>query len=164
MIGTSKEYDEKVRKMVKTPMKNTQTWDERFMDIAERASTWSKHPVHRVGAVIVDNMHRIIAQGYNGLPHGADDTKIAERHTIHAEVNAILVASRNGCGISVCTLYCTHPPCSRCCSVIAQAGYIDRVVSLPGTAEFLSRWGEDCKKGREILEETGVNYVELFRI
>lgn len=140
------------------------TWDNRFLGTAEHIAFWSKHPVEQVGAVIADYNHNLVSQGFNGLPSGADDSKIAVRHTLHAELNAVLRALAGGQHLANCTIYCTHPPCSRCCAVIAQVGFISRVVAIQGGDGFNSRWRADCQEGRELLAECGITYEESFRI
>jgi dCMP deaminase len=77
-------------------------WDERFVRIAQEVASWSKDPGTKVGAVLV-NDKRILATGYNGFPSGISDSleRYMERevklaYTVHAEVNALLNAARNG--------------------------------------------------------------------
>ena len=92
-------------------------WDNRFINVANMVATWSKDPGTKVGAVLVSE-RRIIATGYNGFPQGIEDypsryddreTKLAL--TVHAEVNAILNAAKNGAKTENTTLYVTFPPC-----------------------------------------------------
>ena len=132
---------------------------------AESFASLSLHPTVKVGAIIVDRHKKIISTGVNCLPVRSDMSKIAERHTIHAELSAILSAlGRNFIYLSRCTLYCTHPPCSRCCAVIAHVGFITRVVAIQGTDEYNEKWGKDCQEGQKILAECNVIYEESFRI
>ena len=83
-------------------------WDERFMKLAEHVASWSKDPSTKVGAVIVDEQHRIVSLGSNGFPKGiADDTRLDDRAkkyeiVVHAEINAILFANKP---VGNCTLY-----------------------------------------------------------
>lgn len=135
-------------------------WDRRFIALAEQIAGWSKDPSTAVGCVIADPRHRIISTGYNGFPHGCDDSAdaLADRErrlsrTIHAEVNAILHAQRELHGG---TLYVwPMPPCVRCATLIAQAG-IKRVVSPPADPVLLGRWGESIAEARRIFAECGV--------
>ena len=136
------------------------TWDKRFLEVAQLVSTWSKDPGTRVGAVLVLD-RRIIATGYNGFPHGIEDT--AERYndrdtklqlTVHAEVNSILNAAKSGAQTKGATLYVTFAPCVNCCTALVQAG-IARVV-CPTVESAPERWQANFSAGRSVLEEAGV--------
>lgn len=135
-------------------------WDHRMLQMAALTATWSKDPSTQVGAVIADGAHRIVSQGYNGLPRGVidDPTVLANRdeklrRTIHAEMNAVLFAGRSVAG---CTIYITHPPCARCAAVLIQAG-ITRVV----TADRPLRpdWAPELASSERMLREAGVTLV-----
>ena len=72
---------------------------------------------------------------------------------IHAEVNGILAAKQDLTG---CALYVwPMPPCSRCMTVIIQAG-ISRVVSVIPSTEALQRWGDNFILSSQMAEEAGV--------
>jgi len=85
----------------------------------------------KVGAVIVID-RTIISTGYNGsLPGTAhcDDQGVGcmmeNGHcvrTVHAEVNAIAQAARNGHATRNSTIYCTASPCWPCFKLIVNAG------------------------------------------
>lgn len=109
-------------------MKSNLTWDEYFISLAKVSGLRSKDPSTKVGAVIVNDSKRVIGIGYNGMPHGDDtlpwsregslaDTKYP--YVIHAEMNAILNATREVKGSS---LYVTLLPCRECAKFIVQAG------------------------------------------
>lgn len=112
-------------------------WDKRYLEMAQFVAQWSKDPERQVGCVLVDELHRVIATGYNGVPRGVDSYVKADRLalTIHAEINALLQAQR-----SFVTAY-TWPyfPCSHCMGSLAQAN-CQRIVSatVPG-----SKWRFD---------------------
>jgi len=146
-------------------MKQTGKWDERFLRIAYEVSTWSKDPGTRVGSVLVQE-RRIIATGYNGFPAGISDT--LERYsnrdtklafTVHAEVNAILNAAKNGAETRMSTLYVTFPPCVRCATSIIQAG-ITRLV-CPDLEFSPERWRSSFEEGQMLLKEAKI-LVEYF--
>lgn len=96
------------------------------LDVASRATCDRK----QVGAVIVHN-RTILSTGYNGsiqgMPHCdevghmmEDDHCVA---TIHAELNAIIQAARNGTRIEKgSSIYVTASPCWTCFKAIANAG------------------------------------------
>ena len=101
-------------------------WDEYFISIAKTVAKKSKDPSTKIGAVIVDENHRPISFGYNGLPQKAKEEflTLTERplkyhYVIHAEMNAILFAKRD---LSGCSLYCEYAPCDACLKHIIQAG------------------------------------------
>lgn len=135
---------------------NTQNWDHRFLVLAKLVGSWSKDPSTQVGAVIVDDNHRIISVGYNGFPQKIeDDERLYDRETkykiiVHGEINAILFANRS---LDNCTLY-TIPfePCPRCAGLIIQSG-IKRVVSPKNTVD---RWEEDFKITRQLFKEANI--------
>lgn len=82
-----------------------------------------------VGAVLVRD-NQILGTGYNGSPSGSPHcTEVGcdmeNGHcvrTIHAEVNAVLSAARNGVSTVGSTIYSTHKPCFRCKQVLTNAG------------------------------------------
>jgi dCMP deaminase len=97
----------------------------------------------KVGAVIVRDKN-ILATGYNGspagLPHCLDvgclvyksttpSGEIEENcfRTIHAEINAIAQAAKNGHAIRDAAIYITHTPCIHCFKVLVNTG-IKRIV------------------------------------
>jgi dCMP deaminase len=105
------------------------SWDDYFMSIANVVS--SRSTCHRkfVGAVIVRNK-TILSTGYNGsirgMPHCSDVGHMMENGhcvaTIHAEINAILQAAKNGVMIDGGTLYVTASPCWSCFKASINAG------------------------------------------
>lgn len=107
-------------------------WDEYFMGIAMLSAERSKDNNTQVGACIVNQEHKIVAVGYNGMPIGCcDDEMPWERDgetaldtkypfVCHAELNAIL--NSNSASLSGCTLYVTLFPCNECAKAIIQSG------------------------------------------
>lgn len=107
-------------------------WDDRFMTMAREVASWSKDPSRKVGAVIADSRHEVVALGYNGFPRSVadradllNDKRRKNAFTIHAEVNACLKLREY---VGALTLYSTTFPCVHCAKVIEQAG-VQRVVS-----------------------------------
>ena len=134
------------------------TWDIRFMELARLVSSWSKDPTTQVGAVIVDDKHRVVSVAYNGFPRGVHDRehRLEDREmklhmTMHAEQNAILFAQRN---LQGCTLY-TWPIqcCAQCAAMIIQSG-IKRVVS-PNVA-CRPEWRKSFDIANHMFEEANV--------
>lgn len=142
-----------------------QKWDRRFMTIAEQVATWSKDPGHKVGAVLVrDNV--VIATGYNGMPRQMADTATSRdeklSRTIHAEMNALLNALRQGVQIADCTVYVTTLPiCERCAVHLIQAGVRRAVqrLSQPLTAHAGAseiEWSQSGARALRYMDQAGV--------
>lgn len=138
-------------------------WDNRFLRIAKEVSTWSKDPGTCVGAVLVKDK-RILATGYNGFPQFIEDgperyqnREIKLAYTVHAEVNAILNAARNGSKTNGSTIYVTFSPCVSCSTGLIQAG-ISRVV-CPDLSLAPVRWAKSFGLGQSLLKEAGVEVV-----
>ncbi|HUN59840.1 MAG TPA: cytidine/deoxycytidylate deaminase family protein [Candidatus Binataceae bacterium] len=134
------------------------TWDQYFMTITRQVAERSTCLRAKVGAVIVRD-RSILATGYNGspagLPHCLDagcliyesrtpngDIEQNCYRTIHAEINAITQAARNGSAIQDAVIYVTHTPCIHCMKVLINTGirtvYYDRPYKLDTVAELLS--------------------------
>lgn len=135
-------------------------WDARFVKIAFEVSLWSKDPGTKVGAVLVAD-RRILATGYNGFPtHISDslerysDREVKLSLTVHAEVNAILNAAKNGATTDNSSLYVTFPPCVSCATAVIQAG-ITRVI-CPDLSSAPERWIESFTNGQNLLLEAGL--------
>jgi len=141
-------------------------WDERFLRIATEVASWSKDPGTTVGAVLVSDK-RIIATGYNGFPQGIsdrferyEDRDLKLAYTVHAEVNAILNAAKNGAKTNGSTLYVTFPPCVSCSTSVIQAG-ITRVV-CPDLSTAPPRWLDSFTMGNNLLLEARVTVFSYF--
>lgn len=114
------------------------TWDEYFMGMALLSSQRSKDPSTKVGACIVDEDHKVVSNGYNGMPTNIDEDKISWNkgegldskylYVCHAEFNAIL-NTRDGSKLKGCTLYVTLFPCNECTKAVIQTG-IKEIVYL----------------------------------
>lgn len=121
------------------------SWDEWGLGLARAVATRADCTRRRVGAVVLDTGHRVVATGYNGAPPGergcleggcprgllsyqeCQPYKGYENCiSNHAEVNALLYADRSK--VEGGTLYVTDQPCISCCKVIANSG-IAMVVS-----------------------------------
>jgi dCMP deaminase len=119
------------------------SWDQYFMLITRQVADRSTCNRAKVGAVIVRDKN-ILATGYNGapagLPHCIDvgcliyesrtpSGDIEENcfRTIHAEINAIAQAAKNGASIRDADIYITHTPCIHCFKVLINTG-IKRVL------------------------------------
>ena len=114
------------------------SWDQYFLTITRQVAERSTCLRAQVGAVIVRDKN-ILATGYNGapagLPHCLDvgclvytsrtptgETEENCFRTIHAEINAIAQAAKNGAGIRDADIYITHTPCIHCFKVLINTG------------------------------------------
>jgi len=133
-------------------------WDLWFLRLAyvyaQRGSCRRK----RVGAIIVDDQHRVISAGYNGAPSGMPDCLEAGCdvrmidgrescvRTLHAESNALDYVGR---GALDAIMYTTIIPCRLCALRIVQAGI--RTVRFH---EYYESQGS--KETAEVLKSGGV--------
>lgn len=124
------------------------SWDEYGLNGARWAATRADCTRRKVGAVIMDAEHRIVATGYNGgypggpsclagecprgrmsteevAPGSSYDTGAGSCVALHAEQNALLRASWDEMKGS--TLYVTHEPCEGCWRMI-QGTPIENVI------------------------------------
>ena len=99
------------------------------MEIAIQVSKRSTCDRRMVGAVIVKDK-TILSTGYNGsirgLSHCDEVGHLMEAghcvRTIHAEVNAVAQAAKNGTSIQSGQLYTTSSPCWPCFKIMANSG------------------------------------------
>ncbi len=139
-----------------TPMERP-SWDQYFMTITQQVAERSTCLRAKVGAVIVRD-RSILATGYNGSPAGlphclevgcliyesrTPDGNLEQNcyRTIHAEINAITQAAKNGSAIKDANIYVTHTPCIHCMKVLINTGirtvYYDRPYKLDTIDDLL---------------------------
>ena len=109
---------------------NRLPWSEYALNLSEAASLRSEDPYVKVGACALDDSHRVLGVGYNGVASGKDtsygfwENRDARRpFMIHAEVNCLSLFKRGECKILAVTLL----PCSYCATMIAAYG-IEQVI------------------------------------
>lgn len=118
--------------------------DDVYMGTAILHSRLSKAKRAQVGAVLVTN-HGVTLTGFNGTPSGLPneceevitpslpylqgDGPIlrTKPEVIHAELNCIMKAAREGVSCIGATVYVTLSPCVQCSAMLIQAG-VKRVV------------------------------------
>lgn len=128
--------------------------DKFFIETARLLSDESKCCSLHVGALLVKD-NRIISMGYNGTVAGTSNcnelvgkefnreehSKWSDAHEIHAEMNALMFACKNGIETKGATLYCTHEPCDHCIKNIIQSGITRVVYEIPyDPARCISRY------------------------
>ena len=109
-------------------------WDAYFFRMATLIATRSTCPSRAVGCVIIDmETKHVISTGYNGSPRGTahcgescasrESGKSWEKcRAVHAELNAILNAAKNGVSTDGCRMYLSTTPCVFCSRTLINAG------------------------------------------
>ena len=136
-------------------------WNERFLELANHVSKWSKDKHTGTSAIIATSDNRILSIGYNGFPSGCNDS-VEERYerpikylwTEHAERNAIYTAARNGININNSVMYLTWFPCADCARAIIQSGIKKLICKQPDLDN--KQWGEHFKIALQMLKECGI--------
>lgn len=137
------------------------SWDEYFMTITRQVAERSTCTRAKVGAVIVRD-RSILATGYNGSPAGmphctevgcliyesrtpTGDLEQNCFRTIHAEINAIAQAAKNGASIRDASIYITHTPCIHCLKVLVNTGiraiFYEKPYKLDTVADIIAHTG-----------------------
>ena len=136
---------------------NRYSWKKMFVEIAKVVAQRSADPHTQVGAVLVKN-NCVIGVGYNGEPKGFHfdfDWNSPEKYpyVIHAEMNAISNANRNGVDCNGADIYLTLSPCHDCIKLLIQHG-IKNVYYLK---EY-----KDINLTKKIVENTdGIRLIKL---
>lgn len=124
------------------------TWDEYGLLLATAAASRAACNRSQVGAAVLDQAHRVVSCGYNGVPAGELNCSdggcprgqlsyeqlpplgdYSNCRGSHAEKNAIDYAAAEACRGS--TIYITRSPCDECLTLIRRSG-ISRVVTPEG--------------------------------
>jgi dCMP deaminase len=135
------------------------------MDLAKQISSWSLDPSTKVGAVIVGKTGQIVSQGYNGFPRGVKDSperlntrEEKYKYVVHAEMNCIYNACRNGASLNDTTLYVYGlPVCSECAKGVVQVGISKVIMQHP--AVIPQHWEEKVLISKTIFNEAGVTFL-----
>jgi dCMP deaminase len=135
------------------------------MDLAKQISSWSLDPSTKVGAVIVGKTGQIVSQGYNGFPRGVKDSperlntrEEKYKYVVHAEMNCIYNACRNGASLNDTTLYVYGlPVCSECAKGVVQVGISKVIMQHP--VVIPQHWEEKVLISKTIFNEAGVTFL-----
>jgi dCMP deaminase len=111
-------------------------WHSRFLKLAKEVASWSIDPSTKVGCVLVKEK-RVIS-------------------TVHAEVNAVTTAALHGVSTEGASAYITLMPCSRCASVLINAGV--NAVYVAGGTTIPDRWLKNFILASKLLAEAGITY------
>ena len=135
-----------------------------FLNIAKQIASLSNCVSYKVGAIIVKN-GRILSTGYNGTPSGCRNCnqifdqetfdrethhKFSQNYQIHAQINAILFAAKDGISIDGSDIYVTVHPCNKCLKAICNSG-IKRIFYEGQYDKF-----EDDALIQDMLDNSGV--------
>jgi len=147
-------------------MANQKDLDETYMGTAILHSKLSKARRAQVGAILVTKQG-VTLTGYNGtavgrpndcetvvktsLPYLFEDMLVTKAEVIHAELNCIMKAAREGVSCVDATVYVTLAPCVQCAAMMLQAG-VKRVV-------YMQQYRDDS--GVKLLQESNV-VVQLY--
>lgn len=116
-------------------------FDNTYMQMAQSIALHSKAIRKKVGAILVTN-HGVVLPGYNGTPAGMDNSceiskgwsdqdyteiLVTKPEVIHAELNCILKAAKEGVSVVDSVVYVTLAPCVQCAAMMIQSG-VKRVV------------------------------------
>lgn len=133
-----------------------------YMKTALLHSNLSRAIRKKVGAVLVTSQGATLT-GYNGTPFGVDNTceyicnetgeYITKPSVLHAEINCILKAAREGVSVVDSTMYITLSPCLQCSAMLIQAG-VKKVLYLENYRD---------EKGLQLLEDADI-VVSKFEI
>ena len=145
---------------------NAISWETYYMGIAHLSALRSKDPNTQVGAVIVDQEHKVVSIGYNGFPKGCSDDEYPWEnegssletkyvYVVHAELNAILNSPRT---VKGCSIYVSLFPCHECAKAIIQSGIQEIVYESDKYAS-----SESVLASKRMLESAGVKMVQLTK-
>lgn len=142
-------------------------WQEYFMSVAHLIAQRSTCERAHIGAVLVRD-NNILATGYNGSPAGLPhcdgpncliyksthpDGTVEENcmKTIHAEINAIAQAAKNGTAIKDADIYITASPCINCLKVLINVGIKTIYYDKPYKPQYIA----------ELLRLSGVQLIQV---
>lgn len=142
------------------------SWDEYFMGVALLSAKRSKDPSTQVGACIVNDKHKIVGAGYNGLPIGCNDDEFPWQkegefldtkypYICHAELNAIL--NNIGMDLRGCKIYTALFPCNECAKAIIQSGITEVIFLSDKYAD-----NDVFRASRRMLDQAGVTYRKVI--
>lgn len=146
-------------------------WIEYFARMLDVIKLKSKDPSTKVGALITDSDHAIISTGFNGFPSGVvdrperyEDRELKYQMVVHAEMNAILLAAKNGKSLKGCTIWVNKYPCCECTKAIIQSG-IEQVciIETEPDEEFEKRWEKSIQLATIMFREAKVIVSKLYK-
>jgi dCMP deaminase len=151
-------------------------WDKYFLFLCKIIASRSTCLSKKYGAVIVKDK-RILSTGYNGASIGEkhcidkgycnkreNEKNIGVRkncYAVHAEINAIVSAAKNGTSIDGTTLYVSVQPCFECLKIILNSE-IKRIV-VGGIYSGNIKNSEYISKNIELIKFTEDDEKEMLK-
>jgi dCMP deaminase len=141
------------------------SWDNKFLELAQSVSIWSKDPSTKIGVVAVNpEKKQILSTGYNGFPRGIVDTterlnvrSIKYQLVVHGEQNCIYNACLNGTCLNGSTFYIYGLPCcSECAKGLIQVGVKRVITKYPKTTQ--AKWIESTIMSNFMFDEVGIEH------
>jgi dCMP deaminase len=137
-------------------------WDKYFLDIAKSSATLSKDPSSKLGAISVRDQN-ILSTGFNGFPRKVldlseryDDRDTKLKFVVHAEMNCIFNAARNGVSLLGSTMYVDGiATCSDCAKGVIQSGVSTVKMRYK---PMKSHWTEQFELTKTMFREAGVSF------
>lgn len=128
-----------------------------YMSIAKSMSALSTCNRRAVGCAIVSPEGFILSTGYNGSPTGMTHCKAdgcmldpeSERciRSLHAEINAIISASRFGTSLENASIYVTARPCLQCTLALIQSGVKEVIYGEEYESDSKVQFERVCEEG-----------------
>lgn len=145
--------------------------DDVYMGTAFLHARKSKAIRAQVGAVIVTRTG-VLIPGYNGTPAGTDNAcedQVWEENygpggdngeyvlktketVIHAELNALIKAAKEGIAIDGAKVYITHSPCLPCAAMLKQAGIAEVIYAQVYKSQTGINFLTSCSVSTQLLE------------
>jgi dCMP deaminase len=144
-------------------------WTNRFFNLAQEYSTWSKDPSTKIGAIAVNpTTKRILSGGYNGFPRGMNDSeeRLNDRtlkylYVVHAEKNMIYNATLAGISLNESHVYVYGlPVCSECAKGLIQVG-VKKIFIQEASILKSPFWHDSWNVSKAMFEECGVEVAVI---
>ena len=123
---------------------------------------FGEDPKTKVGCVIVCPKSRaLLGIGWNSLPDGVRmapdiwDSPDKYMYVVHAEVNAICKAAKNGVALEGSTCAVSLFPCTDCCRFLIQTGVGKVVAPEPDLSH--PKWGAQWAAAMYMLKQAKVD-------
>lgn len=147
-----------------------ESWDSYFVRIAYEVATRGTCDRKHVGCAIARD-NRLLVTGYNGAISGMPHCDDIRHHihdggcirAVHAEINALMQAARNGVRIDGATSYATMYPCWPCFRALVQSGVKRFVYAEPYRTNTGSGHVEGQKCIDDVVRTLGIEMVHVER-
>lgn len=128
------------------------------------AASYSEDPKTKVGCVITDpDTGSVLVLGWNSFPSRLDlpletwKSPSKDEYVVHAEVNAICRAAKQGVVLDGSTCSVNLFPCADCSKCLIQAGIRRLIAPSPDLSH--EKWGPNWKMAMSLLRDTKIELV-----